>query len=197
MRNGKRAVSGPGIAPQRDAADDASTALSAVEASSAACGNRAARLIGMSAVAVVVLAGCGVRPSAVIPGGPAPSGAVVSGPPGGEALYFVLAGQPTAARRDVAPTDPAGLLRLLAAGPDDAERAAGLTTEVPGNAAPLSVAVDASGVTVALGLDVLALSTMATQQIACTVRHLDSALPPVTLTGGGHYRKLLGCPEAP
>jgi hypothetical protein len=158
---------------------------------------RAAGLIGMSAVVVVVLAGCGVRPSAVIPGGPAPSGPVVSGPPGGAVLYFVLAGRPTASQRGMAPADPAGVLTLLAAGPDDAERAAGLTTEVPGNAAPLSVAVASSGVTVALGLDVSALSTMATQQIACTIRHLDSALPPVTLTGGGRHRKLPGCPEAP
>ncbi|WP_328608420.1 hypothetical protein OG943_04670 [Amycolatopsis sp. NBC_00345] len=155
---------------------------------------------GLAAVTVVVLAvvlaGCGVRPSGVIPGVPAPSGPVVPQASNSTVLYFLMGSQPTASQREGIRTEPADVLTLLAAGPDDAERAAGLTTEVPATAVPVSVAVEPSGVTVALGIDVSALSTKATQQIACTVRHLDSvaALPPVTLTGGGHSQGPLSCP---
>ncbi|SEP01673.1 hypothetical protein [Amycolatopsis saalfeldensis] len=157
---------------------------------------RAVCRIGLVAVVAVVLAGCGVRPSGVIPGGPAPSGPVVPESSQSTVLYFVLGGQPTAAQRQGTTTSPGGVLTLLAEGPDDAERAAGLTTEVPANAAPASVSMAPGDVTVALGLDVQSLSTMATQQIACTVGHLGSApgAAAVTLTGGGHRRGPLTCP---
>jgi hypothetical protein len=150
----------------------------------------------LAAATVVVLAGCGVRPSGVISGVPAPSGPVVPEASNSTKLYFLMGGQPTASQRQRTRTEPADVLALLAAGPDDDERAAGLTTQVPANAAPVSVEGAPSGVTVTLGTDVSALSTVATEQIACTLRHQDSAasVPPITLIGGGHSRGPLACP---
>ncbi|MGH8921466.1 MAG: hypothetical protein ACRD0H_24530, partial [Actinomycetes bacterium] len=112
--------------------------------------SRAARRIGLSAALVVILAACGVRPSAVINGGPAPSGPVVPERSTVVVLYFVLGDRPTAAQRQGVSTSPSDVLALLAAGPDQSERAAGLTTEVPGNAAPASVSLVPGDVTVAL-----------------------------------------------
>ncbi|MGH9058207.1 MAG: hypothetical protein ACRDZY_01625 [Acidimicrobiales bacterium] len=151
----------------------------------------------MSAALVVILAACGVRPSAVINGGPAPSGPVVPERSTVVVLYFVLGDRPTAAQRQGVSTSPSDVLALLAAGPDQSERAAGLTTEVPGNAAPASVSLVPGDVTVALGVDVSSLSTMATQQLACTMGHLGSVpgVLSVTLTGGGHRRGPLTCPS--
>jgi hypothetical protein len=191
MRTGK---SLPGR--EKRAADTDVTASSGL----AARRGRSARRIGVAAVlaaaTIVVLAGCGVRPSGVISGVPAPSGPVVPEASNSTKLYFLMGSQPTASQRQRTRTEPADVLALLAAGPDDDERAAGLTTQVPANAAPVSVEGAPSGVTVTLGTDVSALSTVATEQIACTLRHQDSAasVPPITLIGGGHSRGPLACP---
>ncbi|WP_034286782.1 hypothetical protein [Amycolatopsis benzoatilytica] len=138
-------------------------------------------LAGLAAVAVLV-AGCGVRPSGVIPGGDAPSGPAAPGP-STATLYFVLNGTVVPVPRDGIGAAPADRVRLLAAGPTDAERATGYTTEVPPLGAPMAI----SGFTAHLGIDVRTLSPNAVTQIVCTILAAgsDAGSGTVVLTGGG------------
>jgi len=133
------------------------------------------------------VAGCGVRPSGVIPGVPAPVGAVT-----GTVLYLVRDGHPVLTlRQSTVDQSPIGALTLLAAGPTPDERSRGLTSEVPADALPLAVADSASGVTVTFSSDVSVLSTVAIEQIACTV----VSGTPVTVAGGNERRDPVTCPS--
>jgi hypothetical protein len=125
---------------------------------------------------ILLLTGCGVQPSAVILGAPAPRGQV-----SGTALYLVFNGKLTLVLR---PTS-GNPLDLLAAGPTDQERSQGFTSDVPPDIAPVSV-VDTI---VTVSTDVSALSTMAVDQIVCT------AGASVTLVGQGHSRGPVNCPN--
>jgi hypothetical protein len=143
-------------------------------------------------------AGCGVRPSGVITGGPAPSGGPApAGPAEGVALYFVTddtlrpVTRPT--RRPLFLTQT---LELLQHGPNREERAANLTSEVPAELDPVTVATDASGnVEVVVSADVTTLSATAVDQIVCTVRDALSTTAPVTLTSDGATRGPRLCPR--
>jgi hypothetical protein len=148
----------------------------------------------------VLIAGCGVRPSGVITGGPAPTGdAALGRPPGpaeGAALYFragsslIRVRRP--ARQHLVPTQ---VLAWLQAGPNRDERAANLTSEVPTGLDPVSVTTDASGrVDVLVSADVTMLSTTALDQIVCTVRDALSSTEPITLTSHASTRGPLTCP---
>ena len=65
---------------------------------------------------------------------------------------------------------PTQTLTLLGAGPDAAELAANLTSEVPAGLGPVTV-TDAPGtVEVVVSVDVTTLSAAAVDQIVCTVR---------------------------
>ncbi|MFH9075019.1 hypothetical protein [Streptomyces alboflavus] len=82
----------------------------------------------LATLAVVLLAGCGVRPTGVLDGGESAGGLTK-----GLRLYFVSqAGRLEGVSRPSIPaykvTDPNGVIKLLLAGPVDAERDAGLTT---------------------------------------------------------------------
>ncbi|HEX6340349.1 hypothetical protein [Umezawaea sp.] len=124
--------------------------------------------------AVLLVAGCGVRPSGVIVGGPAPTAAAVI------SVYFVSGGR-------VAPVPRPGsasALAQLAVGPTTAEREQGYATEVPAGAV-----LDAAGSTVTVSVDVTSLSANAVDQIVCT-----TAAGSVTLVGGGQSRGPLACP---
>lgn len=148
--------------------------------------------IVLAVVSVVVLgAGCGVRPSGVITGGPAPTG-----PAEGALLYFLTDSslmpvlRPTRQR-----LSPTRTLALLQAGPDAGERAANLSTEVPAGLGPVSVRPRASGtVEVVVTADVTTLSTRAVDQIVCTAGDALATGAPVTLTGGGQTRGPRVCP---
>jgi hypothetical protein len=121
---------------------------------------------------LVFLTGCGVQPSGVITGAPTT----------GVVLYFVRSGALTPVLR---PTGhqvfPSGTLTLLAQGPTFAERADGYQSEVP------NVPITLTGTTVTLP-DVTGLSTVAVEQIACTVPG------PVTLVVGGQSQGPVTCP---
>ncbi|PRY41358.1 hypothetical protein [Umezawaea tangerina] len=125
-------------------------------------------------VLVLLTGACGVRPSGVILGGPAPSA------PPAVAVYLVLGGRVTPVPRP----DSASGLTSLAGGPTAAEREQGYTTEVPAG-----VVFEASGGIVAVSVDVTALSATAVAQIVCT-----SSSGPVTLVGNGWSRGPLVCP---
>ena len=163
-------------------------------------------LLAWVTLIAVLGAGCGVRPSGVITGGPAPTVAVdrpglpaPPAPPGeGAVLYFVANSsltpvlRPTRTHLSLKQT-----LALLLDGPDGDERAANLTSEVPTGLGPVTVAVDASGnVDVVVSADVTTLSTTAVDQIVCTVRDAMPTAAPITLTSGATAREPRTCPVA-
>lgn len=136
-------------------------------------------------------AGCGVRPSGVITGGPAPTAQAE-----GATLYLLddssLRIVRRATRQHLSPTQT---LALLQGGPDHEELAANLTSDVPAGLDPVSVTTDASGdVHVLVSADVTTLSTAAVDQIVCTVRDALSTTAPVTVTSGAATRGPQLCP---
>ncbi|WP_181771212.1 GerMN domain-containing protein [Amycolatopsis pittospori] len=139
---------------------------------------------------VLAVAGCGIRPSAVIRGAPAPSG-----PANGAGLYFLTDGQPVRVLRPLAEAlSPAATIDLLAGGPDENEREQRYTTEVPPGTTVLDHVARPDGVTVTLSADVAGLSARAVDQIVCTARDSLSAGVRITLLGGGNERGPLSCP---
>ncbi|GIF48320.1 hypothetical protein DFJ67_3394 [Asanoa ferruginea] len=151
------------------------------------------RPIAMAALLVTfVLAGCGVRPSEVISGGPAPANTI-----SGVRLYLISDGQPTLVARALKPLQqPADIVDLLAAGPTATERDAGFTSEVPAGIAPAKVSNDGTTTSVGLSTDVATLSVLAVNQIVCTVQ-ASVADGPVTLVSVAHRRGPLTCPTYP
>jgi hypothetical protein len=151
--------------------------------------NRPIRLLlAAGALLALLLAGCGVRPSGVITGGPAPAGTVE-----GVRLYLVADGEPTLVLRGLKPVFLDDVLDLLAAGPDPTEQRAGFTTEVPAGIAPVKVGARGDSTVVSLSTDVRALSVLAVVQIVCTVQAMahDGS---VTLVSGEQSRGPLRCP---
>ncbi|MEU1588243.1 hypothetical protein [Micromonospora sp. NPDC005710] len=152
-------------------------------------GRRTARalLVGVLLLGTLLATGCGVRPSAVITGRSA-----VSGPSQGVGLYLIGQGELVLVLRPMAPDlSPATALALLAAGPQDNERAQGLTSELPSGLDPVTVtpAADQSGLSVRISGPVRGLSANATDQIICTVADaaaqvgLAASVVPVGIVG--------------
>lgn len=150
-------------------------------------------LLAWLVLIAVLVAGCGVRPSGVISGGPAPTERVR-----GVALYFLAGSSLTPVLRPLRQhLSPTQTLMLLQHGPNGDERAAHLTSEVPTGLGPATVTADASGdVDVVVSADVTTLSSTAVDQIVCTVRDALSTTAPVTLTGGTATRGPRTCPFA-
>ncbi|MFI9644850.1 hypothetical protein ACIHAA_00930 [Streptomyces sp. NPDC052040] len=134
------------------------------------------QIAGAAALLTVLLAGCGIGPT-----GPVPAGAPASGlRPGSVShhvrLYFVGPYGLQAAVREVnAPATPQLALDLLLKGPDTAERARGLITEVP--SLPGHLTARASDGTVDLNLPVpVAKMTgggLGLSQIICTAANAE------------------------
>jgi hypothetical protein len=145
------------------------------------------------ALLAVFAAGCGVRPSGVITGGPAPTG-----PAEGVALYFLADSSLTPvlrSTRQFQPLSATQILLLLQNGPDEDERAANLTSEVPTGLRPVAVTTAASGaVEVVVSVDVRTLSTTAVDQIVCTVSEALSTTEPITVTSHAASRGPRICP---
>lgn len=146
------------------------------------------------ALLVAATAGCGVRPSGVITGIDPPSGAVE--PAATITLYLVTNGQLGAVQRPGGPLSQVDTLALLAADPTDEERARGLTTDVPPDAAPFSVTAKTPGrLVVTLSTEADELSTMAIAQIVCTAAATAPGSPAqVTVVGAGQGRGPESCP---
>lgn len=161
-------------------------------------GRRRGLLAGAAlAAAAVLVAGCGVRPSGVITGNPAPSG-----PAQGAELYLLSGGELTpVVRPSGRRLSPVETLTLLAAGPRPEESAQGFGTEVPASLGAVSVTSGApeAGIVVTLTGDVSGLSGTALDQITCTAvaavfpRYRVPGEVPVTITGGGRTREPQVC----
>lgn len=145
------------------------------------------------AVLLVVLAaaGCGVRPSGVIPGLEAPAGPAEQTVP---TLYFVAAGKVVPVR-SMAPGQPrANVVDLLAAGPDLSWRRKGMTTQVPPDAGPAMVKQVDRSLDVRLRSDPTMMSTLALDQIVCTLLAQYPNATSAALRGGGHTVDRRTCP---
>ncbi len=138
---------------------------------------------------LVVVSGCGIRPTDPIPGLEAPSGPVENTSP---ALYWVSEGQVVAVNRPQGSLSGFDVVALLAQGPTAAEQARGLVTEVPFDAAPATIDRVANGLDVNISTDVSLLSKAAVQQIVCTLLGIQ-AVGTVNLRGGGHSLDLVKC----
>jgi hypothetical protein len=121
------------------------------------------------AVLAVLLAcvGCGVQPSGVITGDPAPTG-----PVNGVTLYFVHNGDVVASLRatDTALTPTEAMNLLLSTGVDDQERAMGLRTDLPPGVGPATLTSDARGSTLTIAVDPGPLPPAAKDQLVCTAQ---------------------------
>ncbi|MCD0443053.1 hypothetical protein LO763_05355 [Glycomyces sp. A-F 0318] len=113
------------------------------------------------AAAVLLLAGCGVEPSGVTDGGPAPTG-VAPGP----TLYFVDGGELRATVRDTGRLGTiAEALSLLLSGPGDAD----LDTEIAPTAfAKVEVTVTGQEVELRVPLSTEEVTPLGIDQIVCT-----------------------------
>jgi hypothetical protein len=138
---------------------------------------------------VLALTACGIRPTDPIPGLTAPNGPVENTSP---ALYWVSEGNVVAVGRPQGSLSGYDVIALLAQGPSVAEQNRGLTTEVPVDAAPATVDRVATGLDVTLSTDVSLLSSVAVQQIVCTLLG-SQAVGTVNLRGGGHSLEFLKC----
>lgn len=130
------------------------------------------------------LTACGVRPSGVIRGAGPPHGQV--NPATSVTLYLVSNGELSPVRRQShGPLSRADVLALLANGPSRKERARGLTSEVPSEAAPFAVITRRPGrIEVSASVSADELSDTAADQVVCTVAAMDQdARQFVTLVG--------------
>ncbi|HLL65642.1 MAG TPA: hypothetical protein VK453_07815 [Micromonosporaceae bacterium] len=165
--------------------------------------------------ALLVLTGCGIRPTAAVDAGDPPSGiATAAGPAADKPLtvgvYFLHQGKLRRVERPASfpgpdtglVTDPASAaLHYLFVGPDAAEFEAGTGTAIP-PVDPLSVFFRPDGdgpgppvmvVNVASG----DLSILAQQQLSCTIRErrgIFATLPLRVDDGSGRQSKLADCP---
>ncbi|GAA1661554.1 hypothetical protein GCM10009733_069050 [Nonomuraea maheshkhaliensis] len=157
--------------------------------------SRARRVLAASLASLVAVAGCGVRPSDVIPVGAPPSGAVAPARP--ITLYLVKKGKLSPVTRPGRRLSQADTLALLAAGPTAAEQARGLTTDIPLEAGPFSVTTGPAGrvvVTVSAGAGEL--STRAVEQSVCTPATATlQGTADVTVTGTDKDVDPRKCPE--
>lgn len=122
-------------------------------------------------LALLLLAGttaaCGVQPSGIIHGASPPSDQL--DPDTSVTLYLVADGELSQVRRTNSPRSRAAVLALLAAGPTDSERARGLSSAVPSDAAPFSVTPHGHGrIEITPSRSPNELSDTAVNQIVCT-----------------------------
>ncbi len=118
------------------------------------------------AFAVLLLAGCGVRPTGVVYAGEAPTATAPASPR--SQVYFLLRDQPIPVERPIDPADTQAVFDSLLTGPTEAEEAKGVRTGLAGikrievqQLAPRVLYVDVSP-------SGAALSAQAYAQIQCT-----------------------------
>lgn len=111
---------------------------------------------------LLTLSACGVRPSVAIGGGPAPTEEEITE---GTVVYLLRGATLTRVLRPPAEQTP---LELLAQGPLPEELAAGLTTEIPPYASPITAVPAAGGVAVRTASRLKYLSPLAQSQLVCT-----------------------------
>lgn len=144
---------------------------------------RAARLAALSA-ALFLATGCGVRSTDVVEvGDPAYVRATPTGP-GSVTLYFTGPGGGVlpVVRPGEHEQSPGGAVLLLLSGPTDAEKEAGLSSELPNYYGVIAVGREGRSVNIRLERAVRDFPALARQQLVCTAAHAVSGEVSTTLT---------------
>ncbi len=161
-----------------------------------------AALGALAALAAPALAGCGIEPTEVIEVGQPAQGAKRPGVPVTEArLYFAFPGGLEPRSRPAGGVVSAEMaVPLLLQGPNEAERAQGLYSELPRmRPGGVEVVTGEGTVTIRLSIDPTRLSPIARNQLVCTASHNGVPGDPrpedvrVDLTGAGKDLKGLVC----
>jgi hypothetical protein len=142
-----------------------------------------------------LLTGCGVRTTGVVDAGE-PAGGV---PSGGSVYLTGPNGLLAVSRMGLSSGDVQTAVEALLAGPDDAERAAGYTTELPEGVTLVALESTARGVAVRLSVDPNEFSSLALAQLSCTIAAYPTAkiaeVPVVAVDGAGG--KSVFAPDCP
>ncbi|MFI1101881.1 hypothetical protein [Streptomyces melanogenes] len=147
------------------------------------------RVLALLLPAVLAPAACGVRPSGVVEvGDPAIVQTVPDAAHGGVAVYLKGPDGVQPVIRDSKEKEKATVGRavmMLLDGPREADRAAGLTSELPGYFEAMAINVAGTTVRITLYRPVRDFSAVARQQLACTAAHAmaDSGAVSVVLKG--------------
>lgn len=124
---------------------------------------------------ILTATACGVRPTDVIEGDPAPTEDEITD---GTVLYFL---QGATLTRVIRPPGEQSPLELLAKGPTPEELAEGLTTEIPPYTSPITMVPATNGTTVRIASRLKYLSPLAQSQLVCTAVTPDQP-PGVQIT---------------
>lgn len=153
----------------------------------------AAAAVAALAGPLLLLSGCGIKPTGVVESGAA-ANVVVNSPDRAGVVYFVTPDDKLvpSPQVDAAPASPVGTVLRLLQGPGPQERAAGLGTRLPGwEKAPGAVSVAFSSpesVEVRVPFQVQDLPELAMRQLVCTVASVagsETGDVRVTVTGPG------------
>jgi hypothetical protein len=146
--------------------------------------------------AVLLLSGCGVRPTGVVYAGEAPLATASASPQ--TQVYFLSGGTPTPVRRSVGPGDPQLVFAALLKGPTPEERAKGLSTELTGIIKIAVHEVDGRTLLLETVPPAQKLSPAAFAQISCTAAALPDRLylKISYLRGGSTPYESADCPQA-
>ncbi len=119
---------------------------------------------------VLLLSACGVKPTGVVPAGPAPTLRNPGGP-GRDAeviLYFVLDGRAAPVTRPIGTElDADGALSMLLDGPTEAERSDGYVTALPRRAGSIAL-VPGPPATITVSFPLKTLGAVGVNQLVCT-----------------------------
>ncbi|MGP9017523.1 hypothetical protein ACT1U9_03815 [Streptomyces sp. BR1] len=147
---------------------------------------------------LLLVAGCGIRSTDVVEVGDPAFAHVVPTGPDGTTLYLkgpngllaVVRAEPRV------PDLPGHAVMLLLNGPTEAEKDAGLDTELPHYYGGLAVGRDGESMTIRLERAVQDFSSLAREQLVCTASHAVSPDERVTVTVMGTDGKLgpANCP---
>ncbi|MGK5640024.1 hypothetical protein ACSNOK_17155 [Streptomyces sp. URMC 126] len=149
------------------------------------------------------LAGCGIEPTEVIEFGQPATGVRPSGQPAWQTRLFfaVVTGVTSVSRPADGPVTAEDAVRLMLQGPNEAERARGIYSEI-GMRSGVRVTTAPGRVDITLPTDVTRITRIARTQLVCTAAHnqVPGGLPwnrvKVTLTGGGKRLDALECDRA-
>ncbi|MBD0748129.1 hypothetical protein [Streptomyces sp. CBMA152] len=145
--------------------------------------------------ALLLVAGCGIRSTDVVEVGDPAFAKVAPAGPDGTTLYFKGPNGLLPVVRAEARV-PGHAVMLLLNGPTEAEKDAGLDTELPHYYGGLGIGKDGASMTIRMERAVLDFSALAREQLVCTASHTVSPDEHVTVTVMGNDGKLgpASCP---
>ena len=136
------------------------------------------------ALAILLLGGCGVRPTGVVYAGDAPTGTATASPQA--QVFFLAQSMPIPVPRAVKPGDAQGVFDALLAGPTPEERKEGLSTALIGVQQIVVHELDGATLFVETTPPAAKLPPIAFEQIYCTGMALpDQRFMKITFVNGG------------